>query len=98
MSRFFRATLCLDSRPAGRDESVFAPVARAFVMFRPITITTGEYGATSPGSGVPGREDAGAFRRVFLQMRGKWRLIGRVSGEAVSDSGMGFFETYLPSE
>lgn len=35
------------------------------------------------------------FRRVFLQMRGRFRLTGRVGGEVVADSGMGFFETYV---
>ncbi len=39
-------------------------------------------------SGVP---------RYFLQMRGRFRLSGRITGEAVSDSGMGFFETYTDS-
>jgi len=34
------------------------------------------------------------FRRVFLQMRGNFRLTGRVAGEQVADSGTGFFETY----
>jgi hypothetical protein len=38
---------------------------------------------------------AGDFRRVFLQMRGSFRLTGRVAGQSVADSGMGFFETYL---
>lgn len=36
----------------------------------------------------------GTFRRVFLQMRGRFTLSGRLLGEAVADSGMGFFETY----
>jgi hypothetical protein len=38
---------------------------------------------------------AGQFRRVFLQMRGQFRVTGRVAGETVADSGMGFFETYI---
>ena len=38
------------------------------------------------------------FRRVFLQMRGRFTLTGRLLGQAVTDSGMGFFESYiLPS-
>jgi hypothetical protein len=41
--------------------------------------------------------ETGTYRRVFLQMRGRFRLSGRVWGETVSDSGMGFFETYVPS-
>jgi hypothetical protein len=38
---------------------------------------------------------AGDFRRVFLQMRGSFVLTGRVAGQTLSDSGMGFFETYM---
>jgi hypothetical protein len=38
---------------------------------------------------------AGEFRRVFLQMRGSFVVTGRVAGQTVADSGMGFFETYL---
>lgn len=37
---------------------------------------------------------AGDFRRIFLQMRGRFVLTGKVAGRAVADSGMGFFETY----
>ena len=37
---------------------------------------------------------ASSFRRVFLQMRGRFRLEGQVGGQAVADSGSGFFETY----
>jgi hypothetical protein len=39
-------------------------------------------------SGVP---------RYFLQMRGRFTLSGRITGEAISDTGMGFFETYTDS-
>ena len=38
---------------------------------------------------------ASDFRRVFLQMRGRFSLAGRLGGEAVADSGTGFFETYV---
>jgi hypothetical protein len=38
---------------------------------------------------------AGEFRRVFLQMRGTFRLTGRLLGQTVADSGAGFFETYV---
>jgi len=34
------------------------------------------------------------FHRTFLQMRGRFTITGRVLGQAVSDSGAGFFETY----
>jgi len=39
---------------------------------------------------------ASEFRRIFLQMRGRFTLAGRVAGETVADSGTGFFETYVP--
>jgi hypothetical protein len=39
--------------------------------------------------------NASEFRRIFLQMRGRFTLTGHVAGETVSDSGAGFFETYL---
>ena len=35
------------------------------------------------------------FRRVFLQMRGRFTLRGQVLGGTVADSGTGFFETYV---
>jgi hypothetical protein len=35
-----------------------------------------------------------AFQRVFLQMRGRFELEGRLGGVPVSDTGRGFFETY----
>ena len=41
-------------------------------------------------------QGAGGLDRVFLQLRGHYRLGGRISGEVVVDEGDGFFETYLP--
>jgi hypothetical protein len=38
---------------------------------------------------------ASGFHRVFLQMRGRFSMSGRVLGKAVADSGTGFFETYV---
>jgi hypothetical protein len=38
---------------------------------------------------------ASEFKRVFLQMRGRFSLSGRLGGETVADSGTGFFETYV---
>ena len=38
---------------------------------------------------------AGGFRRVFLQMRGRFSLKGRLLGRTLADSGAGFFETYV---
>jgi hypothetical protein len=37
----------------------------------------------------------GGFHRVFLQMRGRFALQGKLLGRTVADSGMGFFETYV---
>jgi hypothetical protein len=34
--------------------------------------------------------------RVFLQLRGAFRVSGSLSGAAVADSGLGFFETFAP--
>jgi hypothetical protein len=39
--------------------------------------------------------EAASFRRLFLQMRGRFELSGRIMGEPVRDRGRGFFETYL---
>ncbi len=39
--------------------------------------------------------EADSFRRLFLQMRGRFELTGRIMGESVRDQGQGFFETYL---
>jgi hypothetical protein len=36
------------------------------------------------------------FRRGFLQMRGHFTLSGQILGKTVADSGVGFFETYVP--
>jgi hypothetical protein len=38
---------------------------------------------------------AASFRRLFLQMRGRFELRGRIQGELVRDAGQGFFETYV---
>jgi hypothetical protein len=44
------------------------------------------------------RMGAGGVRRFFIQMRGRWRLDGRLAGTALADSGAGFFETFVPGE
>ena len=43
------------------------------------------------------RTAAASFGRYFVQMRGTFSLTGRLTGTAVSDSGRGFFETYVPA-
>ena len=35
------------------------------------------------------------FHRTFLQMRGSFTIEGKILGETLSDSGQGFFETYV---
>ena len=37
----------------------------------------------------------GGMSRAFLQMRGSFTLQGKVDGEAMADTGQGFFETYV---
>jgi hypothetical protein len=44
------------------------------------------------------RMGAGGVRRFFIQMRGRWRLEGRLAGAALADSGAGFFETFIPED
>lgn len=42
------------------------------------------------------RRQGGSGATWFLQMRGRFRLDGRVAGAPAADSGTGFFETYVP--
>jgi hypothetical protein len=39
--------------------------------------------------------ETASFRRLFLQLRGRFELTGRIMGEPVRDRGQGFFETYV---
>ncbi len=41
------------------------------------------------------RSGAAGMERVFLQMRGRWTATGAAAGRTVSDTGSGFFETWL---
>jgi hypothetical protein len=47
------------------------------------------------GDALASGMDVEAMRRAFLQMRGRFQMRGRVGGEEISDSGAGFFETYV---
>jgi hypothetical protein len=38
---------------------------------------------------------ASKFKRIFLQMRGRFTVAGSVAGKVIADSGTGFFETYV---
>lgn len=51
------------------------------VAIRIIDVTSSQSRAAGPG-------------RVFLQLRGKWLATGTAAGQAVADSGTGFFETW----
>ena len=46
---------------------------------------------------VGSRSAAAGPGRIFLQMRGRWRVHGTAGGAAVADSGTGFFETWVRS-
>jgi hypothetical protein len=39
--------------------------------------------------------NVGGMRLAFLQMRGSFRMAGKVEGKEIADTGMGFFETYV---
>jgi hypothetical protein len=47
------------------------------------------------GDAQANRLTAAGMGRVFLQMRGRFRLEGRLDGEEIRDQGVGFFETYV---
>lgn len=45
--------------------------------------------------GLASKMGVGGMQRAFLQMRGNFTLQGKVDGQAVADTGQGFFETYV---
>jgi hypothetical protein len=47
------------------------------------------------GDALASETGLGSARRDFVQMRGNFRVTGRVGGRIVADTGSGFFETYL---
>lgn len=80
------------SRPVAEAPGVLAPTAFEFQAVRDedtlrLAAEIGDVHAT-------GRRGARALV-YFLQMRGSFRLTGRVEGRAVADSGSGFFEAYI---
>jgi hypothetical protein len=82
------------SRPAEGRRGVAAPTAFTLVGTRAqdsVSLAVTVDHALASESGAAG------FRRSFLQMRGRFRLSGRLAGHAVADSGSGFFETYVTS-
>jgi len=81
------------SRPVPGAPGLRAPAAFEFVALREadtirVVTEVDEVQAT--------RRQSGGGATWFLQMRGRFRLRGRVAGEAAADSGTGFFETYVP--
>ena len=81
------------SRAVPGEAGLRAPAAFEFVALREgdtIRVVTeiDEVQATRRGTA--------AAATWFLQMRGRFRLQGRVAGAAAADSGAGFFETYVP--
>ena len=80
------------SQPATGLSHALAPQAFALTASRvadTVHLDVDVSDALASGMGV------GGMRRAFLQMRGGFRLTGRLGGEAVADTGMGFFETYV---
>lgn len=62
-----------------------------------VTATIHDAQATVPGGPRTQTRDGATPRPSFLQLRGTFRLEGRVGGRAIADSGTGFFETYVAS-
>lgn len=88
----FRQINYVGSRPASGGLGVASPERFSIVANREtdslrLEVRISDALATEMGTGE--------FRRVFLQMRGQFSLSGRVLGQAVADSGAGFFETYV---
>ena len=88
----FTAVHYAGSRPAGGRPGFTAPSRFDLVATRDqdsVRLAVEVEDALATPSNAEG------FRRAFLQMRGRFTLGGRVLGETVSDSGAGFFETYV---
>ncbi|MGH7518268.1 MAG: hypothetical protein ACREOC_12500 [Gemmatimonadales bacterium] len=83
------------SRPAGGEGGVRAPERFELVAARDADTARLRVAVTDVQAT---RMRAAGLSRPFLQMRGAWRLEGRIGGEAVADSGAGFFETFVGRE
>ncbi len=91
----FRTIGYQGSRPAGGERGVRAPERFELVAARDADTVRLRVGVTDVQAT---RMRAAGLSRFFLQMRGAWRLEGRIGGEAVVDSGAGFFETFVGRE
>lgn len=49
----------------------------------------------SASDAIASRSALSGTGRIFLQLRGTWRLVGRVAGRTVTDSGSGAYETWV---
>ena len=80
------------ARPAGRYPGVAVPAEfhlRAFRDADTVRLSVNVIDAQATLMRAAG------VRRFFIQMRGRWRLEGRVAEAFVADSGTGFFETFV---
>ncbi len=87
----FRGIDYQGSRPAGGEGGARAPERFDLVAARDADTVRLRVAVTDAQAT---RMRAAGLSRYFLQMRGAWRLEGRIAGEAVTDSGAGFFETF----
>ena len=85
------------ARPLANGGSVSAPASFQFSAARAadsvlVLVNVREAAGTLMG--------ASGFQRYFIQMRGEFRLTGRIGGVAIEEKGDGFFETWrsLPGE
>lgn len=88
----FRGVTRHGARPVPGHPEATAPESLTIVARRGddslrVAIRVADVAASQ--SGTAGME------RLFLQMRGRWRLAGTTAGRTVADSGTGFFETWL---
>ena len=90
----FEQILYRGSRPAAGGSSTASPAEFVLQSSREadtLNVRVRVLDALATGMGE------GRFRRFFLQMRGHFTISGRLLGRTVSDTGSGFFETYVGS-
>ncbi len=89
----FRSIRYAGNRPVGSSGNVKAPRRFEIVAARESDSVRLN---VSVNDALASRMEASGLDRHFLQMRGRFVLLGRIAGHAVADSGSGFFETYVP--
>ncbi len=88
----FRAVMRHGGRPVPGEPGILAPDSLAILATRgDDTVRVG----IAIRDVAASRSGAAGMTRVFLQMRGQWRLAGTAAGVPVADTGSGFFETWL---